>query len=105
MTALEAIHEAQRAGLTLEAVADGVRVKGPKGVRLALIPVLAPLASDILRLLTTGASRTDSALEGLEARPPCGECGRIDWIVTVLTDYGARFCPSCWTGYRQRRPR
>jgi hypothetical protein len=29
-------------------------------------------------------------------RPPCSDCGRTDWIVTVVFDDGRRFCSRCW---------
>lgn len=37
----------------------------------------------------------------IDGRPPCGDCGRTDWIVSVVTDYGARYCSRCVAGGRQ----
>lgn len=31
----------------------------------------------------------------IERREPCDDCGRTDWIVSVCTDYGGRFCRDC----------
>ena len=33
----------------------------------------------------------------LGAREPCAGCGRTDWVVSVVMEYGARLCPRCWT--------
>ena len=34
----------------------------------------------------------------VDVRPPCGDCGRTDWVVSVVTDYGARYCSRCVAG-------
>lgn len=92
MTALEALRRADAAGLKVEGAQGGIKVRGPKQARAALLPVLAPVAGEILRLLMS----TPSA-PLLEDRPPCDGCARTNWVVTVVMDDGVRLCPRCWT--------
>jgi hypothetical protein len=91
VTALEAIKLATGAGLMLEPVAEGLRVRGPKRTRVSFAPVLGPLVDEILTVLACPtATRFD--------RPACDGCGRVDWIVTVIMDDGERFCSKCLMG-------
>jgi hypothetical protein len=94
MTALEALRKAQSAGLTLEAAPGGLKIRGPKKVGLALVPQLAPLAGEILRLLAPQNRGAEVAPSGPGALNPCAECGR-DAPVAMLLDDGRRMCRPC----------
>lgn len=99
MTAAEAIDRAREAGVILVRGPGVVRVRGPKAARDALRPMLAPLAGEILRLLSPEN-------RGSEGAPPtrkrasaerCDECGIDAWLSLVAVD-GARTCIDCLTG-------
>lgn len=115
MTAAEAVTRAREAGLTLSRDPGGLRVRGPKQVRAAIVPVLAPLVSEILHLLPPGENEA-STLPGSQRKrapapqnrgseapttvapaTPCDECGRAAWLFLLTTD-GARTCVDCLTG-------
>jgi hypothetical protein len=99
MTAVEAMARARAAGLMLLPDPAGLRVRGPKEVRSALLPELAPFAGEILRLLAPGKNATVAGptVTDWSSREPCNGCGRDNWIVSVVMEYGARLCPRCWT--------
>lgn len=88
MTAREAIDQARAAGLTLLRGRAGLRVRGPKPARLAMLPTLAPFAGEILVLLD---------VEGGPGDPrTCSGCGRSGFTVMVTTTCGDHFCRVCW---------
>jgi hypothetical protein len=95
VTAAEAVVHARAAGLTLLPHPAGLRVRGPKQARAALLPMLAPMVGEILRLLAPENRAPE--VPALGEREPCDGCGRTDWVVTVVMEYGARLCPRCWT--------
>jgi hypothetical protein len=104
VTAREAIEQAEAAGLSLQRVAGGLKVSGPKSARTALRPILATLACDILRLLAPENRGAEADAVG-RAREPCNACGGATWIVCVIADDGARTCLDCLTGRTAFRAR
>ena len=115
MTALEAIHRATEAGLTLRPDPSGLRVTGPKPVRAALLPTLRPLAAEILRLLADAGQPTQEtpdretadwprAQASLDRPASCSECGGPAFLSLVDFD-GSRTCVDCVTGRTAMRRR
>ena len=99
MKALEALHLANEAGLTLESVPQGLKVRGPRQARAALLPILAPMAGEIANLLAASdLIRGDESIALREARDRCTGCGGKAWTVSVVMDDGGRVCPACWAG-------
>lgn len=106
MTALEAIQSAHAAGLVLEPVTGGLRVRGPKSARIKLLPVLAPLAADIVTTLATRDIQSPTPSPGrLGDKPPCDECHKTDWHFALVGVGGDRTCFDCATGRTALRRR
>ena len=91
MKALVTIHRANAAGLSLDVVAGGLRVRGPKHVRAALRPELAAAAGEIVLLLGRAPR-----FPFVNAPQGCAECGGADWTVSVVMDDGSRVCSRCF---------
>jgi hypothetical protein len=94
VTAQDAIQRAREAGLTLLPDPEGLRVRGPKSARAALLSVLAPLAGEILQLLAPDNRPPEAMTPG----EPCSECGGTAWRVALISVDGDRTCGACATG-------
>lgn len=120
MTGAEALLRAHAAGLTLTPDPAGLRVRGPKRIRAALLPLLSPVVGEILRLLAPENRRAEASLDRVssgaltEAAPargsgtsaePCSECGQTDWRVSLVGSAGERTCAACASGATALRNR
>lgn len=93
MTAAALLARARSLGIDVVAL-------GPNGLRVLCEP--ARLPDDLRAELVQHKSEVLAALaaerEARVHREPCSDCGRTDWVVTVVGDNGARHCPACLRG-------
>jgi hypothetical protein len=64
----------------------------------SVVSVVPQVTKPVLSVLAPGDPVTSAGARAVLAgeRPPCSDCGRTDWTVTVVLDDGRRFCARCW---------
>ena len=96
MNAMNLVTAVQELGIKLTTSSDGKLLASPKGkLPPALKAQLSAHKAAVLELLERQAAAQEVALQ---TPPPCSECGRTDWAISLVDDEGARRCVDCLIG-------